>query len=428
MIKSLNPAALIRPRSEPLLLKLIFFLPLAIFLFVTDYGSMIYMYSSDSLPFLRDGQLIGGDYYVFWTSSKALIDGYSLSNLYNPEFFSNYIDIVWNSGDGSTSPVPSGTYWQYPPIYGLAVIPLAYLPYTLSYAVWSLFGVTLFITVLWRSLKPSGTELLIVLCCPLIFYAVITGQNGLFTGTLLFAAAYYAGPKPVLAGVCAGLLMIKPHFGLLLPFVYASGGHWKSFKVATITSLVLFAFSIVVFGVDSWIEFPKILMETGDRISTRDFAIHLMRTPYIMFLYFGFSESVAMSLQLICTFILITANFWLWKKSKNRELNTAFLLCSAILAVPYACHYEFIFLIPAGLLMIRQIKASARWILGFEITCLFAWLFIDFYPIFDPTLRITISVALITVMLVTIWRLSDFDSSPICPTGTQNNHSNRIVT
>ncbi len=43
--------------------------------------------------------------------------------------------------------------------------------------------------------------------------------------------------RPVLAGILFGLLAYKPQFGLLIPFVLAASGRWRTFAAAAQRSL-----------------------------------------------------------------------------------------------------------------------------------------------------------------------------------------------
>src|SRR5262249_38371160 len=80
----------------------------------------------------------------------------------------------------------------------------------------------------------------------------IGGQNGFLTAALLIGGVLCIDRRPVLAGILFGLLTFKPHLGLVLPFVLLALRAWRVIGVAVLTTCVLVAVSVVLFGLEPW--------------------------------------------------------------------------------------------------------------------------------------------------------------------------------
>ena len=58
--------------------------------------------------------------------------------------------------------------------------------------------------------------------------------------------------RPVLAGICLGLLSYKPQYGLLFPLVLIAASQWRVFFTAGVIAVLLAALSWFAFGTESW--------------------------------------------------------------------------------------------------------------------------------------------------------------------------------
>ncbi len=74
---------------------------------------------------------------------------------------------------------------------------------------------------------------------------------------MLLGSLVLVPQRPILAGVLAGLLTIKPHLGLILPFCFIAGGHWRTFVSASITVIVLVLVTGIGFGFEVGPLYPR---------------------------------------------------------------------------------------------------------------------------------------------------------------------------
>ena len=87
-----------------------------------------------------------------------------------------------------------------------------------------------------RAIVGHNLGILLALAAPMAFINALVGQNGFLTAALIGGALYLIPVRPVLAGICLGLLTYKPQYGLLFPIVLIAAGHWRVFISAAVTA------------------------------------------------------------------------------------------------------------------------------------------------------------------------------------------------
>jgi len=285
---------------------------------------------SDRLPYW--------DFTNLWAGSKMALEG-NVGFLFDVEL---YRATLW----AMFSPDLPNQEWSYPPSIALIGAPLALLPIMLAYFVWT-FGT---VALLHVAIRPLGLPVLVhlaALASPAVFMNAIFGQNGALTAALLIGGLLLAPRRPILAGVLFGLLTIKPHLGILVPFCLIASRNWQAFISAAVTAVALALATGLVFGFDVWRLF---LTETGPLMTA------IMEAPYpqpyhanaltvfIMARAAGASATLAYGAQGIATIAAAAFVVWLWLPStlvdpRRRALLTATL---AIVATPYGYTYDTI--------------------------------------------------------------------------------------
>lgn len=115
--------------------------------------------------------------------------------------------------------------WVYPPAFLLLVTPLSLLPFSVAYLLFIGAGAFLFVTGtlsvsrLDKSVGGQRPAALFVAASPCVFVTAIVGQNSLLTAALAALAMRWLVQSPVRAGICIGLLAIKPQMAIVFPFV-----------------------------------------------------------------------------------------------------------------------------------------------------------------------------------------------------------------
>src|SRR5262245_41615335 len=143
--------------------------------------------------------------------------------------------------------------WHYPPFFLFVAAALALLPYGLALAVWQLVTFLLYLASIRLILAamPAKTSmaaddrsqrylpLLMAAAFPAVFVNLGHGHNGFLSAALMGAALVTLDRRPTLGGVLFGLLIYKPQFGLMIPFVLAATGRWRTFAAAATTAVLL---------------------------------------------------------------------------------------------------------------------------------------------------------------------------------------------
>src|SRR5207244_11228411 len=123
-----------------------------------------------------------------------------------------------------------------------------------AYIGWVVVSFLLFLGAT-RAIVGHPFGYLLALAIPMAFINALVGQNGFLTAALIGGTLYLIPIRPVLAGICLGLLTYKPQYGLLFPIVLIAAGHWRVFISAGVTAVVLAPASWLALGTHSWLAF-----------------------------------------------------------------------------------------------------------------------------------------------------------------------------
>lgn len=329
---------------------------------VTAFGLAIY--TSENLV-TEAGPVIGGDFIVFRLAASVagtpdMIAIYEMANL------KEMLEATYLGKDDLNFA------WMYPPTMSLVVAPFAIPPYLAAYALWvAVFG-GLFLVTVYR-LWADKWALFFVAASPAAFQAMITGQNGFLTATLLALAGAFADRRPILAGIAAGLLTVKPQLGLLIPIAFLAAGCWRAFAAAAVTAVLLALASLLVYGPESWIGFYEGVTAHGARMGADGFPYNKLVTPYGLIFMAGAPAIVATLVQTVAGLALAGYVFVVWRRVRDWDLRAAALSTAAILATPYAFYYEIVIMAPALMLIARR-GVQSGWLPFEKLTLIIAWI------------------------------------------------------
>ncbi len=295
--------------------------------------------------------MIGGDFSAFFIAAKAAAEG-AAAEIYNVVDFQARLNAAFPGRDDLT------LSWQYPPTYFLVIAAFAALPYFLGYAIFSGASAVAYGSLLRREIKDNLLSFAII-ASPAAFIAFTSGQNGFLTAALLLLAASDPKKRPIIAGVAAGLLTIKPHLGLLIPIAYAAAGCWRAMGVAAVTAIALAGVSFLAYGAEPWIAFFASVTEVNDRVSIGLMPLAKMATPYSAALYAGLPEWPARIFHLACAAGAAGVVWRVWRRCDDLGLRAATLIACVFLAAPYGFYYELIILgFPVAVVVTRAMKTG----------------------------------------------------------------------
>lgn len=358
----------------------------ALLLLLLAAGLMILSLVTRQNGLIGDGVAYGFDFIAFYTASVMAQSGDLIGAFDGASFY--------QAIQAQIPGVDSSFYWLYPPTFAFFILPLTYFPYVLSYWLWIISGIGLYLYAM-RKLLPSTDLLLPALAFPCVYLSAYHGQNSfLVTGFFALTVAALLQRKDKLAGVWMALLLIKPHFGLLLPLALLLAKRRQAFLSACFFSLFFLTISYLYFGQDYLQAFWQNRSLTTEMLQAVDMAAYLTSPYGFMLSITGSVSSAYIFHALIAVTLGSYSLFWIYREGLTR-FSLALLLCASLLITPYCRIYDLLLLaIPVALLIgdeVEELKLD-------RIGLLFAGLL----PLFaNPIAQVTgISIGMFPILIV----------------------------
>jgi hypothetical protein len=265
----------------------------------------------------------------------------------------------------------AGNYpWSYPPPFLFVAGALTRLPHLVAFAAW--VGVTLAIYAMVVARIAGRRDAWLFACAfPAVLLNMWVGQNGFVSAALIGGTLLLMEDRPLLSGICLGLLTYKPQFGILFPFVLLAGGEWRVIASAAATALVLAMASLLMFGAESWIAFFHSLPLTAHVIlDTGQTGWNKLQNIYGLVRWLGGGNAawVAQGAMLVG---IIAALIALWRrKDIPFALKASALATGTLLATPYSYIYDFPALAVAIAFLFRHRPFDRREITLIAMACI----------------------------------------------------------
>jgi alpha-1,2-mannosyltransferase len=302
-------------------------------------------------------------------------------------------------------------YFFYPPVFLFLCAGLATLPYLVSYAVFQLLTLALFVGTMRGVLGIKGWGWIApLLAFPAIFWNIGVGQNAFLSAALLGGVTLLIDRRPSTSGMLLGLLCFKPHFGLLAPFALAAGHHWRAFFAATVTVVTLIGASIILFGSNAWQAYFAAMGGSHEIYESGRIDFAGMVTMFGAVKLLGFSTLDAYLLQSACALLMAGFVILTWHRPMSRPLRGATLVAGTLVSVPLMLLYDDVLALLAMGWLIRD--ASKGGFLPWEKILLLAT-----YPLSLLTWTIgtawhvplgpVISLIILSLCLCRVWRVLD---------------------
>jgi arabinofuranan 3-O-arabinosyltransferase len=310
----------------------------------------------------RAGHYILADFVTLWSAGALVRDGH-VTGVYDWEIAKQAQVAV--TGVDYTGHLA----FHYPPPFLFVVAALAYLPFGVSYVGWIIATFAPYAAVV-RALvgRPIGWWL--ALAFPALFYNFVIGQNGCLTAALIGGTLFFLPARPIVAGICLGLLTYKPQYGPLFPLVLVATGQWRAILSAAATTATIAAVSWFAFGSDTWLAFFHWAPMTPSFLTNGEVYFGKLQSMLGFVRFAGGSEGAAWIAHWILAATVAVTLVALWRSSVCYELKAAALATGAVLATPYVFMYDLVVLaIPMALLIrlgfetgFRKIELYALWI------------------------------------------------------------------
>jgi hypothetical protein len=315
---------------------------------LTLNGVMLLLASLFTGQWLIDsaGRLADSDFVDVWAAGKLALQGqpalaYDWAVHREAEVAALGHDFTGNYG------------WHYPPTFLFVAAALAALPYLPASLLWLAVTLPAYLAAV-RAIIGERLGILLGCAFPGVAWNMLVGQNGFVTAALIGFMLTNLAARPVVAGVCLGLLTYKPQFGILFPLVFALDRRWRVIAAATATAVAMAVASVAAFGLASWYAFFAWLPVTSETILGDGRAgLNKQQSLFGAVRWLGGSMTSAWIAQgmLIAA---CTAGLAMLLRDRRvpDEVKSAALAMGALLATPYLYIYDFpVLMIPLAFLL-----------------------------------------------------------------------------
>ena len=324
---------------------------------------------------LSDGSRFGGDFIGFWNAAHRVRHG-EIAAIYDPD--------TWHRILSNTTGLISISWFVYPPFTLFGLWPLGDATYNEAVLAWSLVPLAFYFAVIVLLAKRSGLgvgaspacendwsrkqayAVLIAFSLPFLSANLFSGQTGTLIAVFFLGTAYFWPTRPILAGICIGLLAIKPQMGLLMPFALMASGQWRIVAAAATTVLTLIVLSTIWLGPAIWTDYFRMTLLFGQFIGGGyDQIRQLALGPYVSLQGAGMPAALAGFFHVVVSIAVLVAIIQaFWRRKSNRQefgkedrrldLRLALLAAGTLLTTPYSLSYD------TPLLMLSVIPLLAR--------------------------------------------------------------------
>ncbi|WP_316195564.1 MULTISPECIES: glycosyltransferase family 87 protein [unclassified Bradyrhizobium] len=249
---------------------------------------------------------------------------------------------------------PGGYFaWHYPPPFLFVAAFLAQFSYSIAFIGWVCASFVPYLVVM-RAIVGRAFGFVLAAGFPIVFSNTIVGQNGFLTAALVGGTLYLLPVRPVLAGICLGLLTYKPQYGFLFPIVLIATGRWPTFVSAAITAVVLAGISTLAFGVESWQAFFHWMPTFSQAFLTEGKATWWkLQSIFSLVRYFGGTEALGWAFQWVLTAAVVVVLVAIWRSPVRYSLKAAALAVGTLLTTPYLFLYDMMVLAIAVAFLVR---------------------------------------------------------------------------
>ncbi|MEA2913307.1 MAG: hypothetical protein QOJ15_5388 [Bradyrhizobium sp.] len=247
---------------------------------------------------------------------------------------------------------PGNFAWHYPPPFLLVASLLALFPYAVAYIGWAAISLVPYLAVM-RAIVGRPFGLLLGAAFPVVLINTLVGQNGFLTASLIGGTLYLMPTRPLLSGICLGLLSYKPQYGLLFPLVLIAASQWKVFITAGVVAVAMALGSWLAFGTESWQAFFHWMPMFSQAFLTEGRAPWgKMQSIFAVVRYFGGTEPLGWVLQWIMSGAVAVLLALMWRSRISYPLKAEALATGTLLITPYLFLYDLMVLaIPVAFLV-----------------------------------------------------------------------------
>jgi arabinofuranan 3-O-arabinosyltransferase len=286
------------------------------------------------------------DFVNVWSAGRLALDGHPAQAWDWDIQKQVQVAVLGQSYEGNFA-------WHYPPPFLFVASLLAHFPYAAAYIGWAVASLVPYLAVM-RAIVGRPFGLLLGAAFPVVFTNTLVGQNGFLTASLIGGTLYLLPTRPVLSGICLGLLSYKPQYGLLFPLVLIAASQWTVFVTAGMVAVAMALVSWLAFGTESWQAFFHWMPMVSQAFLTEGRAPWgKMQSVFAVVRYFGGAEPLAWLFQWIMSGTVAVLLALMWRSRISYPLKAAALAAGTLLITPYLFLYDLMVLAIAVAFLVR---------------------------------------------------------------------------
>jgi hypothetical protein len=301
-----------------------------------------------------DGLGIPTDFVNVWAAGRLVLDGHP-AQAYDWDI-QKQVELALLRQD-----FPGYFAWHYPPPFLFVASLLAQLPYSAAFITWVSVSFVPYLAMM-RAIVGRSFGLMLAIAFPMVFNNTLVGQNGFLTAALIGGTLYLMPARPILSGICLGLLSYKPQYGLLFPLVLIAASQWTVFFTAGVTAVAMAFASWLAFGTESWQAFFHWVPMFSQAFLTEGKATWWkLQSLFSLVRYFGGTEQLAWAFQWVLTASVAVVLVLMWRSRVKYSVKAAALASGTLLTTPYLFMYDMMVLaIPVAFLVRIGLKNGFR--------------------------------------------------------------------
>jgi glycosyl transferase family 87 len=283
--------------------------------------------------FDEKGLGIPTDFATIWSAGRLALDGHAAQTWDWDIAKQAQVAVLGQSYPGNFA-------WHYPPPFLFVASLLAHFPYAVAFIGWLAASFVPYLAAI-RAIVGRSFGLLLAAAFPAVLNNTIAGQNGFLTASLIGGTLYLLPTRPILAGVCLGLLSYKPQYGLLFPLVLIAASQWTVFVTAAVVVVAVAFGSWLAFGTESWQAFFHWMPMLSQAFLTEGRAPWWkMQSLFALVRYFGGTEWLGWAFQSVLTVSVALSVTLIWRSGVRYSLKAASLATGTLLVTPYLFMYD----------------------------------------------------------------------------------------
>jgi arabinofuranan 3-O-arabinosyltransferase len=301
-----------------------------------------------------DGLGIPTDFVNVWAAGRLVLDGHP-ALAYDWDI-QKQVELALLRQD-----FPGYFAWHYPPPFLFVASLLAQFSYPVAFISWVSVSFLPYVAMM-RAIVGRSFGLMLAIAFPMVFNNTLVGQNGFLTAALIGGTLYLMPARPILSGICLGLLSYKPQYGLLFPLVLIAASQWTVFFTAGVVAVAMAFASWLAFGTESWQAFFHWMPMFSQAFLTEGKATWWkLQSLFSLVRYFGGTEQLAWAFQWVLTASVAAVLVLMWRSRVSYSLKAAALAAGTLLTTPYLFMYDMMVLaIPVAFLVRIGLKSGFR--------------------------------------------------------------------